>query len=127
MFSGLSWSLGASANYLKVTAALGYSLAGKVYLGRPWRQYSHVIFQNSMLTDVVNVAGWRTLALGILRELHERFGIGQLIIDRIFEEWNNSGAGSSTSARVYETVATGPVSKSTLYGSDWKDWIDTSY
>jgi pectinesterase len=64
MFSGLSWSLGVSANYLKVTAALGYSLAGKVYLCPPWRQYSLVIFQNSVLTDVVNAAGWTTLAAG---------------------------------------------------------------
>lgn len=46
---------------------------------------------------------------------------------RIFEEWNNSGDGSSTSARVYETVAAGAVSKETLWGSDWKTWVDTSY
>lgn len=37
------------------------SLAGKVYLGRPWRALARVIFQNSVLTDVVNPLGWTTL------------------------------------------------------------------
>jgi len=49
---------------MQVTAVSGTSLAGKVYLGRPWRQYSRVMFQNSVLTDVVNSKGWTTLADG---------------------------------------------------------------
>lgn len=47
-----------------VTEASGYSLTGKVYLGRPWRVLARVIFQYSTLTDVVNAAGWTTLAAG---------------------------------------------------------------
>ncbi|KAM3068216.1 hypothetical protein ACMFMG_011262 [Clarireedia jacksonii] len=38
------------------------SLTGKVYLGRPWRVLARVIFQNSVLTDIINAAGWTTLA-----------------------------------------------------------------
>jgi len=95
-----------------ITAASGYTLTGDVYLGRPWRQYSRVIYQNSVLTDIVNAAGWTTLASGATP---------------IFEEWDNTGAGSDTSERIYETTATGPVSKDTLWGSGWKEWTDDSY
>jgi pectinesterase len=45
----------------KVTSTSGVTLTGKVYLGRPWRQYSRVIYQNSVLTGVVAAAGWTTL------------------------------------------------------------------
>lgn len=51
----------------------------------------------------------------------------KLMTFRIYMEWNNNGAGSDTSARKYETAATGPVTKDTLWGSDWKTWVDTSY
>ncbi|KAF5877868.1 putative carbohydrate esterase family 8 protein [Botrytis fragariae] len=95
-----------------ITQADGFSLTGKVYLGRPWRALARVIFQNSVLTDVVNAAGWTTLAADATP---------------IFMEYANTGAGSSTSARVYETAATGTVSKTTLWGSNWASWIDSSY
>jgi pectinesterase len=48
-----------------VTAAAGVSsLTGKVYLGRPWRVLSRVIYQYNSLSNVVNAAGWTTLADG---------------------------------------------------------------
>lgn len=47
--------------------------------------------------------------------------------DRIYTEWNNSGDGSDTSGRKYETVATGPISKETVWGTDWATWVDKSY
>lgn len=31
---------------------------GKTYLGRPWRQYSTVIFYKTMLSNIVVPAGW---------------------------------------------------------------------
>ncbi|ESZ97434.1 carbohydrate esterase family 8 protein [Sclerotinia borealis F-4128] len=95
-----------------ITQASGFSLTGKVYLGRPWRGLARVIFQNSALTAVVNAAGWTTLAADATP---------------IFEEYANTGDGASTSARIYETVATGAVSKTTLWGGNWASWIDTSY
>ncbi|CAD6448272.1 70fdb3ac-9a96-4007-8a54-7e7c104cd397 [Sclerotinia trifoliorum] len=95
-----------------ITQADGYSLTGKVYLGRPWRGLARVIFQNSVLTGVVNAAGWTTLAADATP---------------IFMEYANTGAGSSTSARAYETAAKGTVDKNTLWGNTWASWVDTSY
>ncbi|CAL3969597.1 unnamed protein product, partial [Diplocarpon coronariae] len=32
--------------------------AGSAYLGRPWKEFAHTVFQNSYLSDVVNPLGW---------------------------------------------------------------------
>lgn len=95
-----------------VEAASGSSLTGKVYLGRPWRALARVIYQYSVLTDVINAAGWTTLATDATP---------------IFEEYENTGAGADTSARVDETTTAAAVTKKDLWGSGWEDWIDTSY
>jgi pectinesterase len=47
-----------------ITAAPGASLNGATYLGRPWRVLSRVMYQNSVLTNVVNAKGWTELADG---------------------------------------------------------------
>lgn len=94
-----------------IMAASGSSLAGKVYLGRPWRVLARVIYQYSSLSNVVNAAGWTTMAEGATP---------------IFEEYQNTGDGSSTASRKYETKATAAVSKSVLWNGD-VDWIDKSY
>ncbi|CAG8962342.1 hypothetical protein HYFRA_00005398 [Hymenoscyphus fraxineus] len=95
-----------------VTAAAGQSLAGKVYLGRPWRAFSRVMYQNSVLTNVVAPRGWSTMYDGATP---------------LFYEYNNSGDGADTSKRQYESESNGTISKDTVFGSGWKDWIDTSY
>ncbi|KFZ14365.1 hypothetical protein V502_06107 [Pseudogymnoascus sp. VKM F-4520 (FW-2644)] len=95
-----------------VTAASGASVVGTVYLGRPWRVLSRVMFQNSVLTNVVNAKGWTTMAAGATP---------------IYTEYNNSGAGSDTSSRQFLTASSAAISKETVWGSDWKTWVDTSY
>ncbi|KUI60218.1 putative pectinesterase A [Cytospora mali] len=94
-----------------VEAASGYSLDEKVYLGRPWRALARVIFQYTSLSDAINPTGWTTLYDGATP---------------IFEEYENTGDGSSTSDREYETTATAAVTKSELW-PDGYSWIDTSY
>jgi pectinesterase len=42
-----------------VTAAQGVNLTGvDTFLGRPWKNYSHVVFMDSFLDDILNAAGW---------------------------------------------------------------------
>ncbi|KAL3450532.1 pectin lyase fold/virulence factor [Aspergillus insuetus] len=96
-----------------IRAATGYDLAGKVFLGRPWRVLARVIYQNSVLTDVVHPEGWTTMAEGATPE---------------FREFQNTGAGSNTAQRKWLTSpTTAGVSKSQLWGSDWGTWIDTTW
>ncbi|KFY04554.1 hypothetical protein O988_00695 [Pseudogymnoascus sp. VKM F-3808] len=94
-----------------VTAASGASVTGIVFLGRPWRVCARVIYQFSTLTNVVNAKGWAPMTAGATP---------------IFEEWSNTGAGASTSSRVYYTAATAPVTKGQLWPLGYS-WIDTSF
>ncbi|KAF1962673.1 carbohydrate esterase family 8 protein [Byssothecium circinans] len=95
-----------------ITAASGASVAGKVYLGRPWRVLARVIYQNSALTKVVNAAGWTTMAEGATP---------------IYQEVKNTGDGSSTSARKFLTQSSTAVTKAQLWPSSGTEWIDKSY
>ncbi|CAI7651564.1 unnamed protein product [Penicillium manginii] len=95
-----------------IQAASGTDLDGDVYLGRPWRVLARVIYQNSELGSLINSKGWTTMADGATP---------------FYYEFNNSGDGSDTSARLYETSISAAVTKTTVLGSGWKDWIDTSY
>lgn len=49
------------------------------------------------------------------------------ITTRIFQEYANTGAGSSTSARVNETALTAAIVKTAVLGSAWESWTDTTY
>ncbi|KAB8202743.1 pectin lyase-like protein [Aspergillus parasiticus] len=94
-----------------VTAVAGASLDGKVFLGRPWRPLARVIYQYSTLTGVVHPEGWAAMAEGATPT---------------FMEYENTGAGSSTSARLYETPASVAMTKTQLWGGD-AGWYDKAY
>ncbi|KAK0225624.1 pectin methyl esterase [Armillaria fumosa] len=87
-------------------------LTEKVYLGRPWRVLARVVFQNSELPDLINPKGYTTLASNATP---------------IFSEYGNTGDGSDTSERLYYTPISAAISKSSVLGSDWKNWTDTTY
>ncbi|PYI14770.1 pectin lyase-like protein [Aspergillus japonicus CBS 114.51] len=95
-----------------IKAASGVSLTESVYLGRPWRVLARVIYQNSVLSDIINPKGWTTMADGATP---------------LYYEYNNSGDGSSTSSRLYESSISAAVTKTTVLGSTWGDWIDRTY
>ncbi|GLB41867.1 hypothetical protein LshimejAT787_1004670 [Lyophyllum shimeji] len=94
-----------------ITSATSTSLTGKVYLGRPWRPLARVVFQRSTLPDLINVAGWTTLAANATP---------------IFMEYGNTGAGANTAARKYETPSSAQITHAQVLGSDYSTWIDSS-
>ncbi|KAJ5946164.1 hypothetical protein N7454_003003 [Penicillium verhagenii] len=95
-----------------ITAASSVDLDGEVYLGRPWRVLARVIYQNSALGDLINAAGWTTMAADATP---------------YYYEFDNTGAGSSTTDRLYESSISAAVTHATVLGSDYSDWIDESY
>ncbi|KAJ5701294.1 pectinesterase family protein [Penicillium malachiteum] len=95
-----------------VQAASGLDLDGEVYLGRPWRVLARVIYQNSDLGNLINAAGWTTMAKGATP---------------LYYEIDNTGDGSDTSEREYESSISAPVTKTTVLGSGYSSWIDESY
>ncbi|OIW01901.1 hypothetical protein TanjilG_15226 [Lupinus angustifolius] len=61
---------------------------GTTYLGRPWRNYSRVIFYNTNMSNIVQPLGWDPWSFAGYE-------------DRItFSEYDNFGPGSNTSMRV---------------------------
>ncbi|KAI9042338.1 putative pectin methylesterase [Aspergillus affinis] len=94
-----------------ISAAPGLEdeLAGKVYLGRPWRVLARVIYQNSELSGIINEAGWTTMAEGATP---------------LFYEYGNRGEGADTGKRVWESEIDGEVAREVVLGEDWEEWVD---
>jgi pectinesterase len=104
-------------NKSKVSAASGNVVkAGAYYLGRPWRNYARVAFQSTSMTNVINAAGWKNWNTGDDRTDHVEFG-----------EYQNSGDGSTGSRASFSKKLSAAVSISIVLGSDYKDWVDTTY
>lgn len=75
-------------NHCRLTAEPGVT---KVYLGRPWRAYAYTLFMNCELGAHIVPAGWQDWV-----DYHDPAKEG---IVR-YAEYNNTGAGANTSARV---------------------------
>ncbi|KIM26852.1 carbohydrate esterase family 8 protein [Serendipita vermifera MAFF 305830] len=81
-------------------------LAAETVKGRPWRNYARVIFQNS------KAAGWSVWGSSDTRTDHVTFG--------------ESGAWSSSRAS-FATKLSSAVTISTVLGSGYAAWVDSTY
>lgn len=92
--------------------------AGAYYLGRPWREYARVVFQNSALSGVINGDGWRIWNDDDPRTSGVLFG-----------EYNNNGEGAGTDRADFATILDSAVSISTILGSGYASagYYDASY
>ena len=82
---------GISIHDCKVTAASDLKAVQssvKIYLGRPWKEYSRTVFLKTYLDSLINSAGWL--------EWSGDFALKTLY----YGEYMNTGPGSSTSGRV---------------------------
>lgn len=104
-------------NKSKVSAASGNTVAsGAYYLGRPWRNYARVVFQSTSLTNVINSAGWKIWNTGDERTDNV-----------VFAEYGNSGDGSKGTRASFSKKLSSAVGITTVLGSDYSSWVDTSY
>lgn len=90
--------------------------SGTAYLGRPWSQYARVCFQKTVLGSVINSAGWEVWSSNT-----PNTG------DVTFQEFGNTGAGASGTRASFSTKLSSAISISTILGSDYTSWVDTSY
>ncbi|KAF2242430.1 carbohydrate esterase family 8 protein [Trematosphaeria pertusa] len=104
-------------NKSTVKAASGNTVSsGAYYLGRPWRNYARVVFQQTSLSSVINSAGWHIWNTGDERT------------DQVtFAEYANTGTGASGTRASFATKLSSAVSISTVLGSGYASWVDTSY
>ncbi|KAA8895547.1 carbohydrate esterase family 8 protein [Sphaerosporella brunnea] len=100
-----------------IKVADGVTLAkGSAYLGRPWRDYARVVFQNTAMTDIINSAGWSVWSSSDANTEYVTFG-----------EYDNSGAGSQGTRASFAKTLSAPVTITTILGSDYANWVDTDY
>ncbi|KAF2971143.1 hypothetical protein GQX73_g2417 [Xylaria multiplex] len=105
-------------NRCDVAAASGESVSsGSYYLGRPWRTYSRVVFQNTSLSSVINGAGW-----------HDWNGDTD-VANIYYAEYANSGTGASGTRISWAKKLSSSVSETTVLGSGYSSgaWFDASY
>lgn len=102
-------------NNATVTGTAG---TASTYLGRPWRQWAQVVFQNSELSDVVSPAGWSIWDNATSTD------------EVIFQEYANTGAGADTASRVdFSSQRTAAYTIEDVLGADYasEEWIDSAY
>lgn len=91
---------------------------GAYYLGRPWREYARVVFQNTAMSAVINAAGWHIWNDGDEHTCCVLFG-----------EYGNTGAGASGSRASFATKLDSPVLVETILGGGYagEAYFDQSY
>lgn len=89
---------------------------GSYYLGRPWREYAHVVYQRCTLSDVIASSGWEEWSASTPNTEGVLFG-----------EYDNSGKGSDGTRADFATTLDAPVSIASILGNNYVDWVDTSY
>lgn len=105
-------------NRCDLRAADGQNVGqGSYYLGRPWRDYSRVVFQNTAMSNIVNGAGWM------------KWSSDQNVSKVFYGEVGNSGAGSSGSRASWTRKLASVVTQAEVLGSNYASaaWYDGSY
>lgn len=104
-------------NKSSVAAAAGATVAtGSVYLGRPWSEYARVCVQKTVLSGIINSAGWE-----------EWNASTPNTADVLFEEYGNTGDGALGARASFSTKLGSALTISSVLGSSYASWVDTSY
>ncbi|KAG7388479.1 hypothetical protein PHYBOEH_007851 [Phytophthora boehmeriae] len=96
----------------------GNAKNGTNYLGRPWRTYSRVVWQNSELSDVINPEGWKP------------WNNVSSTDNVYYKEFNNSGLGATPDKRAaFSGQLTEAVGITEILGKDFASewWVDSNY
>ncbi|GMF62682.1 unnamed protein product [Phytophthora fragariaefolia] len=107
-----------AATYVFNNANVFGSTQGIGYLGRPWRPYASVVFQNSNISDVINPDGW------------QKWNGDNNTANVYFKEFNNMGAGAATDKRVpFSGVLNASVPITQILGADYATqwWVDSKF
>lgn len=95
----------------------GTSGANSTYLGRPWRQWSRVIFQRSYLGDVVDPEGW------------SRWDDVQPVENVVYGEYKNYGPGAAGPRVEFGEQIGKAIKMEDLFGRAFEKefWVDMDY
>lgn len=95
----------------------GTSGANSTYLGRPWRQWSRVIFQRSDIGNVVRPEGW------------SRWDNVQPVDNVVYQEYKNFGPGVAGLRANFSSQLSKPITIESVFGKDFRQevWVDAEY
>jgi len=88
------------------------SIAGTVFLGRPWGDYARVVFQNSDLGNIITSVGWQA------------WTTSQPTANILFAEYNNvnaAGTRVSWAKKLSSSVAISSIL------SNYTSWVDSAF
>jgi len=104
-------------NRCNINTASGVSpRVGSSYLGRPWRSYSRVVFQNTYMSAIINSAGWDIWASSSPNTAYV-----------YYREYGSYGPGSSGTRAGFSGKLTAAVPIAAILGNHYTSWVDTSY
>jgi pectinesterase len=92
--------------------------AGKTFLGRPWRAYARVVFQNSRMSSVVSPAGWSVWNVGDVEK--------ERISNVYFGEYQNEGPGAQGKRAAFGRMLEKPVPMNQILPGV-AEWVDREY
>ncbi|KAI0034328.1 carbohydrate esterase family 8 protein [Vararia minispora EC-137] len=105
-----------------IATAPSVSVNGNYFFGRPWRDYARVIFKNTVVTAPINAALW------------ERWSSATPMTDHVtYDDYNTTGSGVPNNVQrpSFATLLTASQAATftiaTSLGSDYANWVDTSY
>ena len=98
------------------TSTSSTAATGTVFLGRPWSEYARVCFQDTILGAIIASAGWEEWSTSTPNTA-----------DVTFEEYGNTGTGASGTRASFSTKLSAALSISTILGSSYTSWVDTTY
>ncbi|KAI1869171.1 uncharacterized protein JN550_005801 [Neoarthrinium moseri] len=105
-------------NNCYIAAASGESVGSRTYyLGRPWRTYARVVFQNTAMSSVVRTEGWTV------------WDSSTDTSKVYYGEYANSGDGAAGTRVSWAKKLSSAVSMATVLGSSYasQGWYDGSY
>ena len=91
---------------------------GACSLGRPWRPFASVVFQNTFMSTIINKAGWSVWEPNDRRT------------DNVtFAEYGNTGPGASEERAPFSRHLSAPLDLQSVLTSDYKlrGYFDASY
>ncbi|KAG6612488.1 Pectin methylesterase [Phytophthora cinnamomi] len=87
-------------------------------MGRPWKPYSRVVWQNSGFSKVINSEGW------------QKWNGDNNVANVYLKEFNNRGPGAARGKRVgFSGALTQAVPITDILGSNYKTewWVDANF
>ncbi|KAK6535712.1 hypothetical protein TWF694_002162 [Orbilia ellipsospora] len=98
-----------------IAVSSAYSGVGTAYLGRPWSNYARVVVQRTVISNVINSAGWSQWSSSTPNTDHVTF-----------QEYGNTGDGASGTRASFSSKLSAAVSPLSIMDGN-TSWIDLTY